>query len=114
MPYRIATTLCSEPKGSYAREALLNGLTLQDQGLPNAYQFGFIGASDTHNAASSLEEETYFSKVGLWTAMAACEARNLCQLVTLNLLKPQAECRSATWGVNNTPPEPMRPGAHPD
>ena len=65
MPYRIATTLYSEPKGSYAREALLNGLTLQDQGLPNAYQFGFIGASDTHNAASSLEEETYFSKVGL-------------------------------------------------
>lgn len=65
MPYRIATTLYSEPKGSYAREALLNGLTLQDQGLPNAYQFGFIGASDTHNAASSLEEESYFSKVGL-------------------------------------------------
>ena len=63
MPYRIATTLYSEPKGSYAREALLNGLTLQDQGLPNAYQFGFIGASDTHNAASSLAEETYFQLV---------------------------------------------------
>ncbi len=65
MPYRVATTLYSEPKGSYAREALLNGLTLEDQGLPNAYQFGFIAASDTHNAASSLDEQTYFSKVGL-------------------------------------------------
>ncbi len=65
MPYRIATTLYSEPKGSYAREALLNGLTLEDRGISNAYQFGFIAASDTHNAASSLDEETYFSKAGL-------------------------------------------------
>lgn len=65
MPYRIATTLYSEPKGSYARDALLNGLTLQDSGIANAYQFGLIGASDTHNAASSLDEESYFSKVGL-------------------------------------------------
>ena len=29
MPYRIATNLYSEPVGSYAREALLNGLSLK-------------------------------------------------------------------------------------
>lgn len=68
MPYRVATTLPSEPSGSYAREALLNGLTLQDSGITNAYQFGFIGASDTHTAAASLEEDNYFSKVGLLDA----------------------------------------------
>ncbi|MEM7100244.1 MAG: DUF3604 domain-containing protein [Pseudomonadota bacterium] len=68
MPFRVATTLLSEPNGSYARQALLNGLTLQDQGLSNAYQFGFVGASDTHTAAASLYEETYFSKVGLLDA----------------------------------------------
>ena len=33
MPYRIATTLYSEPSGSYAREALLNGLSFEDQGM---------------------------------------------------------------------------------
>ena len=65
MPYRIATTLASQPQGSYAREALLNGMTLSDQGLTNAYQFGFVGASDTHTGAASLDEENYFSKVGL-------------------------------------------------
>ena len=68
MPFRIATTLNSEPVGSYARHALLNGLTLADQGLTNAYQFGFVGASDTHTGAASLEEETYFSKVGILDA----------------------------------------------
>jgi hypothetical protein len=65
MPFRVATTLYSEPKGSYARDALRKGLTLQDNGMTNAYQFGFVGASDTHTGAASLDEDNYFSKVGL-------------------------------------------------
>ena len=52
MPYRVATTLASEPKGSYAREALLDGLSLADKGITNAYQFGLVGATDTHVAVS--------------------------------------------------------------
>ena len=61
MPYRVAYPH-SEPKGSYARDALLNGLKFEDAGIANPYKFGFVGASDTHNAAASLDEETYFSK----------------------------------------------------
>ena len=70
MPYRVATILPSEPSGSYAREALLNGLKLEAEGVGNPYQFGFVGASDTHNAASSIEEDNYFSKVGLMDGRA--------------------------------------------
>ncbi|HIG39367.1 MAG: DUF3604 domain-containing protein [bacterium] len=65
MPYRIATTLASEPSGSYAREALLNGLSFQDRGITNPYKFGFIAASDTHTAATTDNEADYFSKAGL-------------------------------------------------
>lgn len=65
MPYRVATTLPSEPHGSYAREALLNGLAFQDKNISNPYKFGFVGASDTHTGAASLDESNYFSKVGL-------------------------------------------------
>lgn len=65
MPFRVATTLDSQPSGSYAREALLNGMAMAANEGINPYQFGFVGASDTHTAAASLEEETYFSKVGL-------------------------------------------------
>jgi hypothetical protein len=65
MPYRVGTSLPSEPSGSYARQALLNGLTLEDRGIVNAYQFGFVGASDNHTGASPLDEETYFGKVGI-------------------------------------------------
>jgi hypothetical protein len=65
MPYRIATTLFSEPVGSYAREALLNGLAFEDKGITNPYKFGFVGASDTHTGAISDDETDYFSKAGL-------------------------------------------------
>ena len=71
MPYRVATTWPSEPKGSYAREALLDGLALADAGITNAYQFGFVGATDTHVGASSLDESNFFSKVGLLDADGA-------------------------------------------
>ncbi len=71
MPYRVATRRYSEPSGSYAREALLKGLALEDEGIANPYRFGFVGASDTHTGAASLEEDNYFSKVGLLDATGA-------------------------------------------
>ena len=68
MPYRISTTLPSEPAGSYARDALLRGLAMQDKGVKNPYKFGFIGSSDTHTAAISDDEANFFSKIGLLDA----------------------------------------------
>ena len=65
MPVRIASTLESRPPGSYVRDALLNGLLLQEESGFNPYKFGVIGASDTHNAAGSFEEDNYWSKTGL-------------------------------------------------
>jgi len=70
MPYRVATMLPSEPAGSYARDALRRGLHLESQGLTNPYQFGFVGASDTHTGAISDDESNFFSKVGLLDANA--------------------------------------------
>ncbi len=64
MPLRVASTLPSQPAGSYVREAYLNGLLLQQEIGVNPYKFGVIGASDTHNAAGSFEEDNYWSKTG--------------------------------------------------
>ncbi|MDG1945320.1 MAG: DUF3604 domain-containing protein [Halioglobus sp.] len=64
-PYRVATKLYSEPAGSYVRDAYLRGLNIQSGGVVNPYKFGVIGASDTHDAASSEDEETFFSKAGM-------------------------------------------------
>ena len=65
MPYRVATNALSQPQGSYVREALLSGLALEQQGMTNPYQFGFIGSSDTHSAASQNVESNFVSKLGL-------------------------------------------------
>ena len=65
MPYKVATTILSEPAGSYVRDAYLRGLKIADGGVENPYKFGLIGSSDTHVAAGSFEEDDYWSKVGL-------------------------------------------------
>ncbi len=87
MPYRIATRLPSEPKGSYAREALLNGLAFEDRGIPNPYRFGFIGSSDTHTGASSDDETSYFSKVGLLDSSGELRGSVPLPVETASLLK---------------------------
>jgi hypothetical protein len=64
-PYRIATRLDSDVPGSYVREAYLNGLEIAERDGFNPFRFGLIGASDTHVAAGPVEEDNYFSKVGV-------------------------------------------------
>jgi len=49
-------------EGSYVRKALLDGLSLADQGIGNPFRYGFIGDTDTHNAAASNEEFNYTGK----------------------------------------------------
>jgi hypothetical protein len=70
MPYRVATAAISQPQGSYVREALLTGLTLEQQGIKNPYQLGFIGSSDTHSAASQNDESAFVSKLGILSSTA--------------------------------------------
>lgn len=51
--------------GSYVREALKDGILMREEKGFNPFKMGFIGSSDTHNAApGSVEERNYFSKVG--------------------------------------------------
>ena len=64
-PLRVGTSLPSEPNGSYVRQALLNGLSLENKGILNPYKFGLVAASDTHVAATTDDESTFFSKAGI-------------------------------------------------
>lgn len=65
MPYQIATWRPSQPSGSYVREAYLNGLKLNQQGVGNPFKFGLIAASDSHVGAGSFDENNYWSKIGM-------------------------------------------------
>ena len=49
-------------KGSFARQALLDGMSQAAAGAGNPFKYGFIGDSDTHNAAGSHEEYNFTGK----------------------------------------------------
>jgi hypothetical protein len=46
----------------YAREALKNGLMLEEKFGTNPYKFGLIGATDSHTGLATAEEENFFGK----------------------------------------------------
>ena len=46
----------------YAREALKNGLLLEERLGTNPYKFGLVGATDSHTSLSTAEEDNFFGK----------------------------------------------------
>jgi hypothetical protein len=48
--------------GSYARSALLRGLSLEAQLGANPYAFGMIGATDSHTGLATGDEDNFFGK----------------------------------------------------
>lgn len=58
MPVKSTVT-----EGSFVRPSLARGLKLEAELGENPYQFGLIGASDTHVSAPSISEENHFGKL---------------------------------------------------
>jgi hypothetical protein len=48
--------------GEYAREALKNGLMLEEKLGTNPYKFGMVGATDSHTSLTTAEEDNFFGK----------------------------------------------------
>ena len=64
-PFRIAQFTKSKPRGSYVREAWLNGAAMEAEAGFNPYRFGVVGASDTHNSGHPFAESEFTGKVGV-------------------------------------------------
>jgi hypothetical protein len=54
-----------QASGSYVREAYRNGLEMEEESGFNPYRFGMIGASDSHNASTPVEENNFTGKIGV-------------------------------------------------
>jgi hypothetical protein len=48
--------------GEYAREALKNGLMLEQKLGVNPYKFGLVGSTDSHTALATAQEDNFFGK----------------------------------------------------
>lgn len=99
MTVRVASTLASQPEGSYVREAWQNGLIMEQTRGFNPYRFGVIGSSDTHNAAGSFKEYDYWSKTGMLDATPQLRGS-----VPLDEPGPNGEIyaasRASEWGAS--------------
>jgi hypothetical protein len=62
MSYLLGDPQGNFPKipGSFVRDALKNGIAMQDTRGYNPYKFGFVGGSDSHNAAAPYRQDNYF------------------------------------------------------
>jgi hypothetical protein len=65
--YEVLSYLLGNPEGrfdhivgSFARQALKDGITMQDAKGFNPYKFGVVGGSDAHNSASPYRQDNFF------------------------------------------------------
>lgn len=69
--YEIMSYLLGDPsgrfdgiRGSFVRDALRNGLAFQDTQGFNPYKPGFVGGSDSHNAAAPYRQDNFYGGHG--------------------------------------------------
>jgi hypothetical protein len=65
--YEVLSYLLGNPEGrfshivgSYARQALKDGLTMQDTKGYNPYKFGIVGGSDSHNTGVPYRQDNFY------------------------------------------------------
>ncbi len=86
--------------GSYIRDALKQGLRLRRASGVNPFEFGVVGASDSHNASSSVEEDNYHGKIGRGDGDAKLR-RTASSIHSENLLYSAAGL-TGVWADSNT------------
>ena len=99
--YIGSTTPITKFDGGYVRKALKDGMEFQAKLGANPYKFGFVGASDTHNAAGSYEEDSYHSKVGIQDATPERRGSAPPEGKDWSTYKPvDNTARFSTWGAS--------------
>jgi len=72
--YEIVSFLIGQPEdsgriphivGSYARQALKDGLTMQDARGYNPYKFGIVSGSDSHNTGAPYRQNNFYGGHGI-------------------------------------------------
>jgi Protein of unknown function (DUF3604) len=107
--YQIWALLLGDPPGgriphivgSYARQALKDGLTLQDVKGFNPYKFGFGAASDSHATATPYRQNNYFGTIGTVDATIEKRMSGLVEAgIDMRTIEPAG--LTGVWAEENT------------
>ncbi len=106
--FEIMSYLLGDPQGkfpkipgSYARDALKNGLAMKESLGINPYKFGFLSGSDSHNAAAPYRQDNFFGGHGAADGgLKERMAGHLFAGADTRLLNPAG--LSAVWAEENT------------
>ncbi len=86
--------------GSYVREAYLNGLQMEQEKGFNPYKFGLIGASDSHNSSTPVEEDNFTGKIG--SVDGTPELRRGGSFINSHNVQYGAAGLAGVWATENT------------
>jgi hypothetical protein len=106
--YEIFSLLLGNPEGrfphvigSYARQALKDGIALENTKGFNPYKFGFGAASDSHSTATPYRQDNYFGTLGTLdgTAQARMSGVNFAGIDVRNITTAGL---TGVWAEENT------------
>jgi Protein of unknown function (DUF3604) len=87
--------------GSYARQALKDGLAMQDNRGYNPYKFGFVAGSDSHNTGAPYRQTNFYGGHGINDG--TIETRMSGHLFTgMDVRKENPAGLSGIWAEENT------------
>lgn len=90
--------------GEYAREALKNGLLLEQQLGTNPYKFGMIGSTDSHTALSTADDDNFWGKTSASEPSPGRAAHPFVKTAKATIMgwEQTASGYAAVWAKENT------------
>jgi hypothetical protein len=88
--------------GSYVRTAYGRGLALEEQLGTNPYKFGLVGASDSHDSSSAVEEDNFTGGHGNADATPQTRLHSQPSTLVASSLSFSAAGLTGVWAESNT------------
>jgi hypothetical protein len=94
--------LIDKIQGSYGRQALKDGITMQDVRGYNPYKFGMAGGSDSHNTGSPYRQDNFYGGHGQMDGTVEKRMAGVLAFGTLDIRLENPGGLTGVWAEENT------------
>jgi len=89
-------------RGSYGRQALMDGIAMQDVRGYNPYKFGMAGGSDSHNTGSPYRQDNFFGGHAQIDGLVARRMAGVLAFGTMDVRYENPGGLTGVWAEENT------------